>query len=615
MAGFAVFAASVLTLAQPSGAARYYELTPLSDGDTHSYATAINRHGQVVGYMEPEGSGSVAVIFSDGSTVDLGSLLPPALAEGRWSYAYDVNDSGDIVGVASAYDGAVIAGHAFLYRGGSMQDLGAPLRGSSVAHAINAVAHVVGGTLSAAGVASSVLWDPTLTVLPKLDPEGVASGAPNVARGINASGAIVGESGVPFILAGGEIVPAPLWIGGINDSGDVVGSVRAPLGPGLSATHAAIYRDGGVVDVHGPPFEFDSWAEASSDTGEIVGSATGPFAPTFSHGFVYREGAMHDLNLLLAPGTAWVVTDAIDVNDSGQIAAVAWPVSGAGPRAVRLEPRESICGNGQVEFVEECDDANSIDGDECETDCTLPVCGNAILDVGEECDDGDAAAGDGCDPNCTESRCGNGVVAAGEACDAGEANGTNRCCAVNCTLIDGDGDGMCDAVDPCTNPSALEFSRVGLTIGAIRYLRAPRGLRVAMKLDPDPARQPFMARDGVRLYLATEGAVLVDETVPGSIGWRGGRSRARWARQAGPNVGAIAHVSIRMRRDGRAALVFQGTIADALVPTSSALIKVSATLAGRSAVTPQCGDTTLRPDDCVRTLSGRLRCKRRASGI
>lgn len=43
------------------------------------------------------------------------------------------------------------------------------------------------------------------------------------------------------------------------------------------------------------------------------------------------------------------------------------------------------CGNGLVDPGEVCDDQNDIDGDACESDCTLPVCGNGIRDDSEVC--------------------------------------------------------------------------------------------------------------------------------------------------------------------------------------------------------------------------------------
>jgi len=50
---------------------------------------------------------------------------------------------------------------------------------------------------------------------------------------------------------------------------------------------------------------------------------------------------------------------------------------------------------------EECDDGNQVDGDGCDTNCTLTRCGNGIVTAGEECDDGNLRRGDGCSPTCT----------------------------------------------------------------------------------------------------------------------------------------------------------------------------------------------------------------------
>lgn len=45
----------------------------------------------------------------------------------------------------------------------------------------------------------------------------------------------------------------------------------------------------------------------------------------------------------------------------------------------------AVCGNGEQEAGEECDDENLVDADGCEADCTLPSCGNGIVDPGELC--------------------------------------------------------------------------------------------------------------------------------------------------------------------------------------------------------------------------------------
>jgi cysteine-rich repeat protein len=82
---------------------------------------------------------------------------------------------------------------------------------------------------------------------------------------------------------------------------------------------------------------------------------------------------------------------------------------------------DPVCGNGRREAGEECDDANTADGDGCSSDCveeaTAAVCGDGDVEGDEACDDGDLEPGDGCDEECREEVCGNDRVDAGEECD------------------------------------------------------------------------------------------------------------------------------------------------------------------------------------------------------
>ncbi len=59
------------------------------------------------------------------------------------------------------------------------------------------------------------------------------------------------------------------------------------------------------------------------------------------------------------------------------------------------------CGNGVVEFPEECDDGNVQSGDGCNASCQVePFCGNGQQEGSEECDDGNNLDGDGCSATC-----------------------------------------------------------------------------------------------------------------------------------------------------------------------------------------------------------------------
>ena len=80
-----------------------------------------------------------------------------------------------------------------------------------------------------------------------------------------------------------------------------------------------------------------------------------------------------------------------------------------------------------------CDDGNAVDGDGCDTNCTISGCGNGILTGDEFCDDGNLQDGDGCDSNCTPTACGNGIQTAGEACDDGNDVDRDEC-RLGCTL-------------------------------------------------------------------------------------------------------------------------------------------------------------------------------------
>jgi hypothetical protein len=56
-----------------------------------------------------------------------------------------------------------------------------------------------------------------------------------------------------------------------------------------------------------------------------------------------------------------------------------------------------VCGNGEIEAAEACDDAGR--SASCNEDCTVSVCGDGVVNplAGEQCDGGDAAA---CDTSC-----------------------------------------------------------------------------------------------------------------------------------------------------------------------------------------------------------------------
>ena len=105
----------------------------------------------------------------------------------------------------------------------------------------------------------------------------------------------------------------------------------------------------------------------------------------------------------------------------------------AGPSVDPCGTGGGSCGNGTVEFPEQCDDGNSDDTDACLNNCRNATCGDGYLWAGvERCDDGNAVNGDGCDRSCVLETCGNGAQDSGEQCDdAGESPG----CDADCTFV------------------------------------------------------------------------------------------------------------------------------------------------------------------------------------
>jgi hypothetical protein len=142
-----------------------------------------------------------------------------------------------------------------------------------------------------------------------------------------------------------------------------------------------------------------------------------------------------------------------------------------------------------------------------------------------------------------DGTCGNATPEPGEDCDGGSG------CDVACCLADADGDGLCDAVDPCTSPQLVDRVRLRVAAG-----RAGRMLTGAMRLSGSMAvRGAFdpMA-NGVRVLVGPS----LDVTIPGGpydpdsmTGWTfvAHRSALQWSyrnRSGAPPEG-VTRLTIR----------------------------------------------------------------------
>jgi probable HAF family extracellular repeat protein len=293
-------------------------------GAQSAQAYDINEAGQVVGYATSAAGPQRAFLWSDGVMTDLGTL------GGSSSKANALNDVGQVVGKSTVttgsfateaflWQGGVMAGlglsaaepaaineagqvagyfstnsgyRAFLWQGGVVTEIGDFGGGSSVATDINNAGQVVGSALttvvgSLGPVYHAFLWQngvmTDLGVLPGLEESGAAA--------INSLGQIVGSSdrtdpetytvtSYSFLYSDGVMTTLPVpssesYAGDINDSGQVVGTMRA--GNGVGPWRAYLYSDGVVTDLNslipaGSGLHLYS-ATAINNAGQIVGYA------------------------------------------------------------------------------------------------------------------------------------------------------------------------------------------------------------------------------------------------------------------------------------------------------------------------------------------------------
>ncbi len=167
---------------KPNG--KIITLAPLP-GDTFSNAFAMNQSGAAVGWSGPCLVTAHAVLWQNGSTINLGSL------GGSYNNAADyINNRGQIVGYSDL--SGDMATHAFLWQSGTMTDLGTlPGDNLSVAYAINDRGQVVGESCNASSCRGFIWQNGTMTDLNLLVPP--SSNLYVIYGGdINNSGRIVG---------------------------------------------------------------------------------------------------------------------------------------------------------------------------------------------------------------------------------------------------------------------------------------------------------------------------------------------------------------------------------------------------------------------------------------
>lgn len=248
-------------------------------GSTFSYAYGINNSGQIVGNADTAG----AFIYSNGNMQALGTL------GGLVSKAYGINDSGQVVGVSATSDNST---HAFLYSNGSMQDLGTLGGTYSEATAINNSGQVVGNSATSDNSTHAFLYSNG-----NMQDLGTLGGSESYATSINDNSQVVGNSNYDFFNV---------------------------------YRHAFLYSNGSMQDL-GTLGGKISHANGINNSGQVVGSSTfrefNLSSDPSNHAFLYSNGNMADLNSFLDATTldaGWILESAEAINDNGWIVGFAY---------------------------------------------------------------------------------------------------------------------------------------------------------------------------------------------------------------------------------------------------------------------------------------------------
>jgi probable HAF family extracellular repeat protein len=332
----ACVSAGLLCLAAAPALASTYTVTDLGSlGYGTTFATAINAHGQITGESYLGTTVPVpcrprqkppcvthpghAFLYGGGTMSDLGTL------GGLYSGGAAINISGELAGWSYTLTGNI---QAFVDQNGTMTNLGALVpSGESRASAINDSGVVAGNSSTNHGTDEAFIYrNGKMNDLGLLPGEGGIFTDPS---GINNSGQVVGAGDNAasderaFLYSNGKMTDLGT-LGGpqasaaaINNLGQIVGSAQTSS----DASHPFLYSSGKMTDLGA--FNLQTTPEAINDSGVIVGQTYGQNrdGSTFFHAVIYTGGKFQDLNNLIPAGSGFVLTGASGVNDNGQIVA------------------------------------------------------------------------------------------------------------------------------------------------------------------------------------------------------------------------------------------------------------------------------------------------------
>jgi probable HAF family extracellular repeat protein len=381
-----LFGVDLRTADTQTTAPSYYKVVDLGTlGGSHSWASAINDKGQVVGSSYLAGDQNYhAFLYMDGKITDLGTL------GGTSSRANGINESGQVVGWSDnssgerrgfLYDSAnemknlndsIPADLGWsIYEAGGINDKG-QIAASSWGNTqpdTDIVCDYWSGSGPASGAA--LVLSPIPTAGYEVQDLGNLGSYYSRATSINDSSKVVGFSYAdpcggeqPFFY---DESADPKMQGlsmreatGLNNTGKVVGYREewinwscVDVGSGNDCWRAVLY-DNATKQIQylgdlrgtypmGPRGVFGSVASGINDSGDVVGRS-GIQDGTYGgdvHAFLKESGQpMIDLNTLIPADSGWTISSATAINNYGQIAATG-SKDGVGTHALLLTPTSS----------------------------------------------------------------------------------------------------------------------------------------------------------------------------------------------------------------------------------------------------------------------------------
>jgi probable HAF family extracellular repeat protein len=297
----AACAATLLASATAAGAAPLYSLSFLPIG---FQAEQVNDGGQIVGRAD-----GAAALYSGGVVTTVAPV---------GSYGWGINNRGDIVGSLNQ----AVDSEAFTWIDGTLTNIDPLVAGpnaQSYGFAINDHGVVGGFTYTGGESTPGFLFQNGV-----VEPIGTFGGDYSPLAAINSHGAATGYAAFPG-PAGGTFHAYIYQDGTLQDLGTLgIANSRGTdindLGQvaGYAGSTPFLYSGGSMIEL-GSLGGGGGYAYALNDAGVVVGASYVTPSESSAHAFVWADGAMTDLNTLVDSLGGWELTEAQDINESGQI--------------------------------------------------------------------------------------------------------------------------------------------------------------------------------------------------------------------------------------------------------------------------------------------------------